>query len=781
MYWLLQRLRQFFHWCWRWKLIRYGVRTFSGLVLLFFLLNLLFPLKVQIRYSTLLTDQHGEVINAFLSPDDKWRMKTELREISPTLRKIIIYKEDKSFYHHPGVNPLALVRAAVGNLFHWKKNSGASTITMQVARMLEPKKRNLFSKLIEIFRAFQLELRFSKEEILQLYLNLVPYGGNIEGVKSAAVLYYGQQPDKLSLAQLTALAIIPNRPTSLRIGYKSSALRKARDQWLRQFRRDHLFPDQEISDALQEPLSDLRQDPPKEAPQLALRLKKQYPGVPIIHASVSKMMQSRAQDIVYHYIQRLMPLHITNAAVLVIDNRTKKVLAYVGSADFNDQADQGQVDGIRGIRSPGSAMKPFLYACAFDKGLLTPKTVLEDVPLNINGYKPENYDRKFRGKVTVEDALSASLNIPAVKTLNRYGIRNFSDKLVEACFQQVKKEQDKLGLAMILGGCGVTLEEMANLYSIFPNGGQWSSLCWLSSDKKSGMRSLVSPESAFMISEILTRLTRPDLPNNFESSYHLPRIAWKTGTSYGRRDAWSIGFNKDYTVGVWVGNFNGEGVPELVGADMASPLLFDVFNAIDYNAPNDWLQAPPGLGFRLVCPESGLPPADFCEHTVMDYYIPTVSSNQVCNHLKEVFVSPDESISYCTACLPQSGYKKKWYDNISPELLAFYQEQNIPYTAIPPHNPACSRVLTENAPQINTLNDGAEYYIEQKEGQQLALGCTAQNEVGKVFWYVNDKLVGTCKPSGKLFFNPAQGHLKISCTDDKGRNTDIQITVFWMD
>ncbi|HUM48257.1 MAG TPA: penicillin-binding protein 1C, partial [Chitinophagales bacterium] len=743
--------------------------------------NLIFPLRINIPYSQIITASDGSVLHAFLSSDEKWRMKTELNEITPTLKKAIIYKEDKYFYFHPGVNPVAILRAMVNNLLQSKKTSGASTITMQVARMLDPKARTYLNKLTEIFRAFQLELYYSKDEILQLYLNLVPYGSNIEGVKSASLIYFQQSPDYMSLAQTVALTIIPNRPSSLVIGKDNALIVQERNKWLYRFAADEIFPQEEIEDALLEPLDDTRHNVPRLAPHLSLRLVKSHRTDAIIHSNIDKMKQEKAENIAFNYIQRIHYMGITNCAVLVISNQHNRVEVYCGAADFYNAEDHGQVDGVRAIRSPGSTLKPFLYALGFDKGMITPKSVIADVPVNFRGYMPENYDKKFRGNITVEAALANSLNVPAVKMLDQLGVNNFVSQMKLAGFNQVAADENKLGLSAVLGGCGVKLEELTNLYSTLANEGIFRKLVWTKEENPKDSFQLLSPGAAFMTTEILTQHLRPDLPNNYESSMHLPKVAWKTGTSYGRRDAWSIGYNKEYTIGVWVGNFSGNGIPELTGADIATPLLFELFNTLAYNSSNEWFHMPKQLDFRYVCEASGMAPNDFCADQVMDYFIPGVSTTEKCNHLKEVFVSADESISYCRNCLPENGYKKNLYPNLKPELVSFYEFQNMPYEKVPPHNPSCSRIYTENAPSITAPTDGLEYLLEKEEKQQLMLSCNADNEVKTVYWYINNRFFKTAGVHDKVFFTPEAGSIKISCTDDKGRNDDVMIEVKYLE
>ena len=781
-------------------------KSIGGLLLLPILALLLdrrYPLPPAPRYSPIVLAADGSVLHAYLNPTQKWRMKTELAEITPALQQAIIQKEDRYFRYHFGINPLAILQAAGRNIFRNGRTTGASTITMQVARLLEPKERTVGNKLKEMLRATQLEAHYSKAEILQLYLNLVPYGGNIEGVKSAALLYFQQPPDYLSLAQTITLAIIPNQPHLLVLGKNNDRILAERNRWLRQFRQQHLFPNQDIDDALNEPLDARRHAAPTLAPHLARRLMSQFPGRPIIHSTLRRTPQAKAEDLTRNYVRRLHELGITQAAVLVVNNRTRTVEAYVGSADFQDNASSGQVDGVRAIRSPGSTLKPFLYALAIDKGIVTPRLKLPDVPTNFSGFRPENFDKSCAGEVTVERALTYSLNIPAVRVLSEVGVPVFADKLRLAGFKSVAKATPQLGLSTILGGCGATLEELTGLYAALADSGRYAPLT-LVLREESGMKrkelgitqksvpanssfripysSLVSPAAAFLITDILAQRTRPDLPMGYQNNRHLPKIAWKTGTSYGRRDAWSIGYNADYTVGVWVGNFSGLGSPALTGADVASPLLFDLFNALAYNSPNRWAVPPATLDFRLVCAETGLVPGEHCPNQLIDYYLPGTSSARRCEHQQEALISADGAVSYCRACVPAAGFRRQLFPNPLPEVLAFRETQGLPGTRLPPHNPTCRLVRgSENgagaALAITSPLDHAEYVLDHQDKQQMPLSCAAGGEVRQVYWYVNDRFLRAAKATERVFFRPPSGNVKVSCADDHGRNVDIQLQV----
>jgi penicillin-binding protein 1C len=745
------------------------------LIILFFILNLIFPLSDKIEYSVIITDGKGEVINAYLTRDQKWRMKTELNEISPLLRKTIIAKEDKYFYSHPGINPVAIVKAFFKNVFRMKTASGASTITMQVARALEHRKRNIGSKIIETFRAFQLELKYNKNEILQMYLNLVPYGGNLEGVKSASILYFNKNPDHLSLAEITALSIIPNRPSSLVIGKNNDLIVLERNKWLRKFAKEEVFTQKEIEDALAEPLTASRATVPHYLPHLSYKLKNR--GDNIVHTNIIMNTQVKTEKLVEDYVRTLRLKNIKNAAVVVINNKTHKVITYVGSSDFHDTSDGGQVNGAAAVREPGSTLKPLLYGLCIDEGLETPKMVVTDVGVNYAGYSPENYDKKFNGYVTVEYALEHSLNIPAVKSLGLLGKDKLIQKLAICDFKQIKKDQNKLGLSMILGGCGATLEELTGLFSAFANDGVYIAPSYTQNDTNLARKKIISSAANYMITDILSRVNRPDFPLNWQATEHMPKIAWKTGTSYERRDAWSIGYNKNYTIGVWVGNFSGIGVADLSGANVATPLLFKIFNTIDYDSDADWFELPGDCEQRKVCSETGLLPTDHCSNIVMDYFIPMISSTQQCDNWQEIMVSTDEKISYCKNCVPEAGYKKKWYKMIDPEMQAWMEEHKVAYEKIPSHNPNCEKIFKEGLPVITSPNNNTEYLINKKDREPLQLACKTQNDVTKVYWYINNKFYKASSAGEKQFFVPDEGPVKISCTDDKGRNRDIWITV----
>ncbi|HKO80182.1 MAG TPA: penicillin-binding transpeptidase domain-containing protein, partial [Chitinophagaceae bacterium] len=592
-----------------------------------------------------------------------------------------------------------------------------------------------------------------------------------------------KNPDHLSLAEITALSIIPNRPSSLVIGKNNDRIIAERNRWLQKFADDKIFTKKEIEDALAEPLIAARGIVPHYIPHLSYRLRKQGASTTlnVIKTNINLNTQLKTEKIVEDYIRAQRLRNIKNAAVVIIDNRTNKVITYLGSSNFNDTTDGGQVNGANAVRQPGSTLKPLLYAMCFDEGLLTPKTILTDVPVNYEGYAPENYDKKFNGYITTEYALEHSLNIPAVKSLKILGHEKVIQKLAACNFKQIQKDQRKLGLSMILGGCGTTLEELTGLFAAFANNGIYRAPSFLLSDSIKQKTTVISPAANYMINEILSKVNRPDFPLNWSATERMPKIAWKTGTSYGRRDGWSIGYNKNYTVGIWVGNFSGAGVADLSGANIATPLLFKIFNTLDYDNDKEWFTQPTDCTIRQVCGETGLTPSHECSSLVTDYFIPLTSSTKVCNNRQEILVSPDEKIAYCKYCSPETGYKKKWYKIVEPDMQAWFEENGISYQKIPAHNPDCEMIFKGNAPVIVSPANGTEYLINKKDREPLQLVCKTANDVSKVYWYINNKFYKSCDQGDKQFFFPDEGPVKISCTDDKGRNRDIKITVKYVD
>ena len=501
-------------------------------LLIVFMLDLFFPLPESKPYSKAVYAKDGTLLTAYLSKDEKWRMRTRLEEVSPDLIIAILDKEDNWFYWHPGINPVAVVRAVFQNMFSGKRISGASTITMQLARMLEPAERTYGNKFLEMLRAFQLELHYSKDEILEMYLSNLPYGGNIEGVKSASYIYFNRPPAKLSLSQAIVLTIIPNDPNDLRLDRNTSKLMDERNKWIKKFDGNKIFGHQDLMDALDEPVKAKRFAINNDAPHFCRFVSQKF-SQDQIYTSLDQSIQKTAEKILESYVNRVKSKQVSNGAVLIIDNKTNSVAAYCGSADFNDNASLGQVNGITALRSPGSTLKPFLYTLAFDLGELTPSMKLLDIPTDFGGYEPENYDLQYNGPVTAKYALVNSLNIPAVRLLKQTGLEKFISLLQKCGFNDIAQNKNMLGLSLILGGCGTRLEQLTKAYTVFSHGGKLFPLNYLKTDSLdvSDCTNIFSSPAAYLTGSILTSNERPDYPADFLFSTEHPLIAWKTGTS----------------------------------------------------------------------------------------------------------------------------------------------------------------------------------------------------------------------------------------------------------
>jgi penicillin-binding protein 1C len=551
-------------------------------------------------------------------------------------------------------------------------------------------------------------------------------------------------------------------------------LRK-RNYWIEKYREEKIFPVSDLNDALNEPIENNRYAIPVSAPHFSYFIKENFNG-DIINSTLDPAIQHTAENILQRNVKKVFYKGITNGAVLVIDNKTSSVVAYCGSADFYDAGSFGQVNGITAIRSPGSTLKAALYAYAFDEGNLTPQMKFADIPTDFHGYQPENYDLKFYGNVSTEFALVNSLNIPAVKLLEKVGLDNFTNFLERCGFNQIQNQKNRLGLSLILGGCGTNLQELTRLFAAFAKDGKLYQLNFIQNEKDGNSEQIFSNESSYLIASILSGINRSDIADLSNYS-RLPKLAWKTGTSYGKRDAWAIGFNPNYTIGVWMGNFNGVGSPNLSGAEVAVPLLFDLFNAIDYNADVKWFDQPEDLYKREVCSESGLIPSNYCLNTITDFAIKDRSHNETCNIHKPVYVNIDETIQYCTGCLPSSNYKKIVYPVYQPELTVWLSQNKNDFKIPPAHNSECTAKFAEAGPKILSPSEDYEYFLEENSGQEILLLAASDSRVKTHYWYVNGKFYSKCKPGERVFLHPDEKQLNINCLDDKGRNGRVSVNI----
>ncbi len=765
--------------------MRYIVWSHVLLALLVaFLLTLsFFPLDKQQLHkapSQMIYDRDGRLLRAFLSSDEKWRMPVHLDEISDYLRMTVLVAEDRLFYYHPGVNPWSMVRAAYLNVKHGEIVSGGSTITMQVARMMEHRERTFISKLIEMFRALRLELLCSKEKILELYFNMAPYGGNIEGIGAACYYYFQKSPAEISLAQAALLTAVPNSPCLLHPGGIPARVEKKKNAVLRKLLEKRMICEEEYHEAIDEEIVIEGAGIPFQTPHFTDLVHRLYPQRTRVHTTLDLNLQAKCQEILRRHLKKWRYMDITNGALCVVDNRDRSIRALIGSYDFFDESHSGQVNGTLAPRSPGSTLKPFLYAVGIDKGLITPGAVLCDVPVSYAGYAPENYDGKHHGVVTVREALTHSLNVPAVNLLAEIGVGNFLSFLERSGLSTVNSRDVDYGLSMILGGCEVKLVELTNLFSTLANGGVFRPVRYCRDDFLQGGERVLSDGASYIITELLSEVVRPDLPVYWEFSLDRPRVAWKTGTSYGHRDAWSIGYTKEFTVGIWTGNFDGRGAPELTGARVAGPILFDVLNAITSRRKTEWFAMPASVSKREICAKSGMVPNKDCPDAIEELYLPGVSPIKTCDIHRPLYIDSITGYRLCRSDLSERRFRRVVFEIWPSEVATWLERNGYPLDEIPPLLPASQKIMAGKSPIIRSPNPECEYYVRQGvplEYQKIFLDVSVENSVNRVFWFLNGELVWSGPPGEKTFMYPEKGEHLLVCQDDHGRSTAMSLVI----
>jgi penicillin-binding protein 1C len=527
------------------------------------------PVGEHVIYSKLVVDREGRLLRAYATPKGFWRLPVQVADVDPRFLKMLFAYEDKRFREHHGVDPWAVLRAAYQFIENGRIVSGASTLTMQVARLLEPRpERTVLAKLRQAVRAVELEQRLSKQEILTLYLNLAPYGGNLEGIRAASLAYFGREPRRLTLAEAALLVALPQSPETRRPDRASAVARWARDRVLDRAADAGVIPKDEAERAKAEPVPKERRPMPMLAPHAADQAMMTAPDQPVYRLTIDAHLQRQFEDLLRERARALDPA--VSVALVAIDNASGEIVARVGSADFFDERRAGQVDMTQAVRSPGSALKPFIYGMGFEDGLIHPETLIDDRPVRYGNYAPENFDLTFQGTVTVRQALQFSLNVPAVALLDKVGPSRLMTRLANAGAALKLPKDETPGLAMALGGVGVTLTDLTMLYAGLARLGTTMQVDERTNRARAGPLRLLDPVAAWYVGNVLIGAPPPD--NGVRG-----RIAFKTGTSYGYRDAWAVGFDGRHTIGVWVGRADSAGMPGMIGRTTAAPILFDAF------------------------------------------------------------------------------------------------------------------------------------------------------------------------------------------------------------
>jgi penicillin-binding protein 1C len=531
--------------------------------------------------SPVLLDQSGEILCTHLSPDEQWRLPIRIEEVPPLYLKMLIAYEDKRFYSHPGVDPIALARG----LWQWVKNgriiSGGSTLTMQTVRLMRPRPRTILYKIEEILQALRLEWTYSKEEILTIYLTLAPYGGNVQGLRAASLNYFQQDPMQLTPAKMALMVVIPQLPTVLRPHIYPQKAKLFRDKVLVRLKDKGIITADQCLEARNDPVPSSRAPFPMYAPHVMQNFRQRYPTQTVYQTTLIKKKQMALESLL-RCETSLFESHQT-AAALIIENGTRNIIAYVGSAYPFSEAKNGYVDMVLAIRSPGSALKPIIYALAFDENLIHPETLIEDVSTNFNGYMPTNFRDVFHGEVTVREALQQSLNIPVVHLLDRLGPGRFVDWLKHSGVTLYFSSKDRLpSLPIALGGVGIRLYDLATLYCALANGGQYAPLTLMPRSSPLKISPLIQPAASWYVTRILEDAPAPSGLVDWFVTEKSP-VAFKTGTSYGARDALCIGYTtgaNGYTAAVWTGRADGSPSPNQLGRKTAAPILLKIFNTI---------------------------------------------------------------------------------------------------------------------------------------------------------------------------------------------------------
>jgi penicillin-binding protein 1C len=727
----------------------------------------------DVSFSRRIFDRHGHQLRMTLSRDEKYRVFTPLDRISPRLVQATLLHEDRFFEEHPGVNPVAALRAA-WHFCRGERRGGASTITMQLARLsAHMQTRTLRGKLAQMLRALELERHYSKAQLLEAYLNLAPYGRNIEGVGAASKIYFGKEPAQLTLHEAIALSLIPQSPSrrALRVQGNANAQVAA---------RDHLYDRLTKGDDAIDKSFSARAEAKREmlAPHLTTEVLARRTDREI-QSTLDLDLQRLIERRIANFVTANQARGIHNAAALLVDFRTMEVLAQVGSADFANTSIDGQVDGTRSLRSPGSTLKPFVYALALDQGLIHPLTMLLDAPRSFGAFDPENFDREFVGPIKATDALGRSRNIPAVTLASELHGPTLYGFLKRAGVNLTRNEKF-YGLALPLGGAEVTMEDLVRMYGVLANGGELRPLRRTLAEKSTepGER-LVSREAAFLTLEMLGQIPRPGTSMIAESD----PIFWKTGTSQGFHDAWSIGVFDHYVLAVWVGNFDGQSNPAFVGRSCAAPLLFQIVDAMRATGRAQASQHDPPSNANLrrveFCAVSGELPTVACTHRATGWFIPGVSPINQCEIHREILIDDATGLRVSS----DDGTRKlhrEVYEFWPSDLLALFAQAGLPRRTPPPFLPGNSvEALSRHghAPQIVSPKSNVVYSLGETDARRaLSLQAKTEPDVAKVYWFADRAFLGTSDHGTPLSWQPKPGKYKVIALDDHGRSDSCAVT-----
>ena len=769
------------------RIARLLCAAFAG-VLLLWLADRLWPLPMPADdLARVVLAEDGTPLWRFADAEGVWRYPVTLDQVSPYYLEALLTYEDRWFYRHPGVNPLALGRAAWQNLTGGRVLSGGSTLSMQVARLLDPHSRTLPGKLRQVWRTAQLEWHLSKRQILELYLNRAPFGGTLQGVAAASWAYLGKSPLQLTPAEAALLAVLPQAPSRLRPDRHPERARLARDKVLQRLGEYQVWPQQRIAEAQEEPLLLAPRQEPALAPLLARRLNR-ADSPPLIHTTLDAALQRRLEDLLLGWRARLPER--TSAAILVVESQTMAVRAYLGSVDLGDERRFGHVDMITALRSPGSTLKPFLYGMAMDDGLIHSESLLQDVPRRYGDYRPGNFSMGFSGPVAASSALALSLNLPAVQLLEAYGPKRFAAQMRMGGMPLSLPMAAEPNLSLILGGAGSRLEDLVSGYSAFARDGMSAPLR-LQPDAPLVERRLLSPGSAWIIRRILSGQARPDRDPHAELVQR-PQLAWKTGTSYGFRDAWSIGVGPRYLIGIWIGRPDGTPVPGQFGLASAAPLMLQVHDVLSNRDSQRGIAAPvpavPGnVGVAAICWPLGQPMARTdpnCRRQRFAWTLDNTTPPTLLAQDQPLGVGLLEKVwvnarglrvdAACAGAAPRDI--ALWPAPLDPWLPRLERRE----ARLPAIDPSCPPQVPASAAPLSVvgIRPGDQLRRPATSRDALHLSVSALGGEGQRWWFLNGAPLGETTAQAALAVNLEEvGRYELSVLDASGQTARVEFQV----
>ena len=745
------------------------------------------PARLSAAPSAVVEYRDGTFAHVFLSADEKWRVPVRLEEVDPAYVAALLRLEDKRFWSHGGVDPIAVVRASLQNVAAGRRVSGASTLTLQLVRVLEPRPRTFRSKLVEAFRAFQLELRMTKREILAAYLQHVPYGGNLEGIESAALAYFGHRATALSPAEIATLLAVPQNPSRRAPGSTNSErLQAARDviaQRLLGARalpvdRRHVSPEQILAQVKASAVPTALRPFPREMPHVAYWLRQRAAQTGRLRTTLDRGVQRIAERALSEIAAEARRKGIHDSAMVIVEHASGEVRALVGGFDFWEGA---QIPAFAVPRSPGSTLKPFVYALAIDRGLALPEHLLPDVPVSYGGYSPRNYDGSYAGLVTLEDALSRSLNVPFVNLLREIGTEAFIAELRGMGVQSLSAEPGHYGLSAVVGGIELTPLEVAGLYATLARGGALRPVRWIADESDRPARSghaasgeprAFSAGAAFLTRRALSLKDRPDFPARLRYTADPRHIHWKTGTSFGNRDAWTAGSGPRYTAVVWLGNLDNSGSSELVGAEAAAPVLFDVLEALGSNVGAPAPEPVPGdLTDVEVCAYSGHLPGPACPVRRVALARKTAVPMKRCPYHVQVEVDVDSGRALTPSCRASHRWETRTFVEWPASVRRFLDDQHRHWPPPPALAEGCApgdqpppAIVSPGPGQIALLLRGVP-----ADRQELPLEGESHSATAVLSWFVDGEYLGKAPAHERLWWTPRPGHHEILVSDEAGR------------